>query len=176
MGTHTLTWQHLQWGAQSGYPTPGAATPTGIQDKDAPRKSGIQTHPTSPSKPPNANGKAASAFLFTTLALAEKLPSPAILSHPANFSKHPPITLHKYIHLVNIPLTRSAYSVHNLLWSSTKSVTEAITRFQSRQLTLIFIWGWGCTCQCSFTGLIHFQVLYSICFTLTYTALVSFDL
>lgn len=50
----------------------------------------------------------------------------AILSHPANFSKHLPIKLYKYIHLVNIPLTRSAYSIHNLLQSSTKSITEAI--------------------------------------------------
>lgn len=35
-GTHIPTWQHLQWGAQAGYPMPGAATLTGIQDRDAP--------------------------------------------------------------------------------------------------------------------------------------------
>lgn len=104
---------------------------------------------TSPPKPPSANSKAA-AFTFATPALAEKLLSRAIRSHPANFSKHLPIKLYKYIHLVNIPLTRSAYSIHNLLESSTKSVTEAIMQLWSRQLTLILIWGWGCTCQCSF--------------------------
>lgn len=84
---------------------------------------------TLPLQAPKCQWQGSSAFLFKTPALAEKLLSPAILSHPADFSKHPPIKLHKYIHLVNIPLTRSAYSVHNLLWSSTKSVTEAIMQF-----------------------------------------------
>lgn len=128
-GTHTSPPGSTFSGGQSLGTPAGAATPAGVQDKDAPWKSGIQPHSTSPSKPQHGNGKAASAFLFTMPALAEKLLSPAILSHPANFSKHPPIKLHKYIHLVNIPLTRSAYSVHNLLWSSTKSVTEAIMQF-----------------------------------------------
>lgn len=76
-----------------------------------------------------------------TLLLTEESLSSAILSHPANFTKHPPIKLYKYIHSVNIPLTRSAYSIHNLLQSNIKSVTEAIMQLYSRQLTLILIWG-----------------------------------
>lgn len=109
--------------------------------------------------------------LITAPALTEELLSSAILSHPANFPNHPPIKLYKYIHLVNTPLTRSPYSIHNVLQSSAKSVTGAIMQLYSRQHALILIWGWRCTCQCSFTRLIHSQALHTICFALTYAAL-----
>lgn len=79
--------------------------------------------------------------LITAPALTKELLSSAIPSHPANFPNHPPIKLYKYIHLVNTPLTRSAYSIHNLLQSSAKSVTGAIMQLYSRQLALILIWG-----------------------------------
>lgn len=126
-GTHIPTWQHLHCGQSLG--TPHLEQPFPQEFRTGMLHAGQGSSPIQPCKPPNANGKAASAFLLTTPALAEKLLSPAISSHPANFSKHPFIKLYKYIHLVNMPLTRSACSVHNLLWSSTKSVTEAIMQF-----------------------------------------------